>query len=120
MMSHDFWLNELLGQVRTIASREYQEQNWFRTDMKVGVNWVVEAYNVLFDDLTFDLFFGIYSKNFTPQQMTAWLELKSSLDSYDETQPQYPDERKVFEDPEWQRVREAAGRFVTVFERNQS
>jgi hypothetical protein len=115
MMSHDQWLNSLVTHARHIASREYQEQNWFRTDVPVGVNWVVEVYENL-DDLTFDLFFEMYSKEFTPAQLTAWVEFKSELEKYDKSLPQYPDVRHVFDDPGWQRVREAAARFVVAFE----
>jgi hypothetical protein len=120
MMSREQWLNALVAHARTIAGREYQLQNWFRADLKVGVNWVVELYNVLFDDLTFDLFFDTFSKGFTPRQKTAWVELRSSLEKYGQALPQFPDERAVFEDPEWQRIREVAAQFVREFEHDQS
>lgn len=115
MMSHDQWLSALVTQARQIASREFQKQNWFRKDMAVGVNWVVEAYESL-DDLTFDLFFETYSKDFTALQFTAWVGFKNELDKYGERLPKYPDVREVFEDPGWQCVREAAARFVEAFE----
>ena len=115
MMSHDQWLSALVTQARQIASREFQEQNWFRKDMAVGVNWVVEAYENL-DDLTFDLFFEKYSKEFTQSQLSAWVGFKNELDKYGEGLPNYPDVREVFDDPGWQRVREAAERFVEAFE----
>jgi len=115
MMSHDQWLNALVAHVRQIASRDYQERNWFRTDLRVGVNWVVEAYESL-DDLTFDLFFETYSKDFTSEQLSAWIEFKKEFEKYDKTLPQFPDVREVFEDPKWQRVREAAAQFVAAFE----
>ena len=115
MMSHDRWLSALVTYAKEVASREYQEQTWFRKDIPVGVNWVVEAYENL-DDLAFDLFFETYSKEFTAAQRAAWFEFKAELDKYGETLPKYPDARKVFDDPGWQRVREAAARYVEAFE----
>jgi len=41
---------------------------------------------------------------------------KYESEKYDETLSTYPDVRKVLDDPGWQRVREAAGRFVDAFE----
>lgn len=118
MMSHDQWLSALVKQAKQIASREFQEQNWFRKDIAVGVNWVIEAYENL-DDLTFDLFFETYSKDFTTSQLAAWVGFKNELDKYGERLPNYPDVREVFDDPGWQRVREAAARFVDAFEQKQ-
>ena len=77
MMSHDEWLSALVKHARQIASREYQERTWFRKDLPVEVNWVVEAYEVL-DDLTFDLFFEMYSKEFTASQVSAWVGSSTS------------------------------------------
>jgi hypothetical protein len=114
-MSHDEWLNALVTQARQIASREFQEQNWFREDIPVEVNWVNEAYENL-DDLTFDLFFERYSKEFTSDQLAAWVEFKDELERYGKALPKFPDVRQVFDDPGWQRVREAAARFVMAFE----
>jgi len=115
MMSHDQWLNALVTQVRQIASREFQEQNWFRKDIAPGVNWVVEAYENL-DDLTFDLFFEKYAKDFSASQLAAWVGFKNEFDRYGERLPKYPDVRNVFNDPGWQSIREAASRFVNAFE----
>ena len=117
MMSHDQWLSAIVAHAKRIANREYQEQNWFRKDVPVAVNWVVEVYENL-DDLTFDLFFEMYSKEFTAEQLTAWVEFKNELEEYDKTLPNYPDVRQVFDDPGWQRVREAAARFVAAFDRS--
>jgi hypothetical protein len=118
MMSHDEWLSALLEHARTIASREWQEQNWFRKDLHVDVKWVVEVYEGL-DDLTFDLFFKMYAEEFSSEQLAAWTEFKRELEKYGETLPQYPDERQVFEDPRWWRVRDAATHFVAAFEQKQ-
>ena len=87
----------------------------FARDLRAGVNWVVEAYESL-DDLTFDLFFEMYSKDFSSEKLSAWIEFKKELEKYDKTLPQFPDVREVFQDPNWQRVREAAARFVAAFE----
>ena len=115
-MSHDEWLSKLLRVAQQTASREYQEQNWFRTD--IGVIWPDEVYNDL-DDLAFDRFFEMYSKDFTPEQLTAWEEFKTQLEKYEKGMPKYPDAHTVVNDPSWQVVREAAARFVAAFEQKQ-
>ncbi len=117
MMSHDEWLSKLLETAQHTASREYQEQNWFRTD--IGVIWPDEVYHDL-DDLAFDLFFDTYSKDFTLDQLNAWNQFKRLLDEYEHKLPKYPDARKVFNDPDWQLVRDAAARFAAAFGQKRS
>jgi hypothetical protein len=117
MMQHDEWLRKLLIVAQQTASRDFQEQNWFRTD--IGVVWPDEVYNDL-DDLAFDLFFEMYSKGFTPVQLTAWKEFETRLEDYEKKMPKYPDARVVLDDPQWQVVREAAAKFVVAFEQKQT
>jgi hypothetical protein len=117
MMSHDEWLSKLLETAQHTASREYQEQNWFRTD--TGVIWPDEVYHDL-DDLAFDLFFDMYSKDFTPDQLNAWYQFKKLLEEYEKRMPKYPDAHRVFHDPDWQLVRDAAARFVMAFGQKRS
>jgi 8-oxo-dGTP pyrophosphatase MutT (NUDIX family) len=114
MMSHDQWLNSILEVARETASREFQEEAWLSG--RPSTSSPTEIYNQLFDDYTFDLFFETYSKNFTPDQLAAWTGFKLELDRYGEKFPEFPSERIVFEDPDWQKVRESAARFVSAFE----
>lgn len=118
MMTHEQWLNSILEVAREIASREFQEEAWLSG--RPSTSSPTEIYNQLFDDYTFDLFFQTYSKDFAPDQMAAWTEFKRELDKYGEKFPEFPNERVVFEDPDWQHVREAAGRFIAAFEQKQS
>lgn len=73
-------------------------------------------YNQLFDDFTFDLFYETYSKEFTQSQLVAWNEFDKQLESYGKKYDVFPNEQTVFDDPDWQLVREAAARFVAAFE----
>jgi hypothetical protein len=113
MMSYEQWLNALLTVAQHTASREYQENNWFRTD--IGVIWPDEVYNDL-DDLAFDLFFEKYAAGFNSEQVAAWNEFKTQLEKYGNKMPKYSDARTVFEDPDWQQIREAAAQFIAAFE----
>ena len=117
MMSHEKWLGRILEVARETASREFQEEAWLSG--RPSTSSPTEIYNQLFDDYTFDLFFETYSKDFTPDQTAAWTRFKYKLEKYGEKFPILPDERVVFEDPDWQLVREAAARFVVVFEQKQ-
>jgi len=57
----------------------------------------------------------MYSKAFTHEQLNAWNQFKKLLEEYEKEMPKYPDAHRVFEDPDWQLVRDAAARFVTAF-----
>lgn len=114
MMSHDQWLNSILEVARETASREFQQEAWLSG--RPSTSSPTEIYNQLFDDYTFDLFFRIYSKTFSPDQMVAWAGFKQELERFEEKFREFPDDGTVFEDPDWHKVREAAVRFVAVFE----
>jgi hypothetical protein len=114
MMNRDEWLARILCSVKHIASREFQERAWLDTGAEISSP--EEVYNELFDDYTIDLFFEKYACTLTPDQSAAWRELKSCMERYGEQMPTTPDPRKVLDDPEWQRVRESAVRFVAAFE----
>jgi hypothetical protein len=114
MMSREQWLNSILDVAREAASRKFQEEAWLSG--RPSTSSPTEIYNQLFDDYTFDLFFETYSKEFIPSQLMAWNDFKVELENYGDKFSEFPNERIVFEDPDWQRVREAASRFVKVFE----
>ena len=116
MMSREQWLGKILEVAKETASREFQEETWLSG--RPSTSSPTEIYNELFDDYTFDLFFETYSKDFTPDQTVAWTGFKRELDRYGNKFPEFPNERIVFEDPDWQLVREAAARFVAAFEQS--
>ena len=113
MMSYERWLNSILEVAKEAASREFQQEAWLSG--RPSTSSPTEIYNQLFDDYTFDLFYETYSKTFTPKQGTAWREFKNELESYGDKYNELPNERVVFDDPDWQSVREAAARFVAAF-----
>lgn len=113
MMSYEDWLERILGCARNIASRAHQEEAW-----KAGGDLVSspdEVYQALMEDCTPDLFFEIYGKSLSAQQVQCWHDLKSRLTSYYDRMPLYPDPARVLEDPEWDLVRQAAARLVLAF-----
>lgn len=113
-MSYERWLNSILEVAKETASREFQQEAW----LSGRPSWSspTEIYNQLFDDYTFDLFYESYSKSFTAKQNSTWIDFKNQLESYGNKYDEFPNERVVFEDPDWQLVREAAARFVAAFE----
>lgn len=114
MMPREQWLSSILDVARETASREFQEEAWLSG--RPSTSSPSEIYNQLFDDYTFDLFFETYSKDFTLSQLSAWSGFKLELEKFGDKFPEFPNERIVFEDPDWQRVREAAFQFVKIFE----
>ncbi len=114
MMSYEQWLSSILGRVRAIASKEYQEETW-----KAGGNLVSspdEVYQALMEDCTADVFFETYGETLTEEQMQCWSDLKTRLTSYYDKMSLYPDPAQVLTDPEWEVVRQAARRFVRAFD----
>ena len=114
MMSYEQWLNSILEVAKETASREFQQEAWLSG--RPSTSSPTEIYNQLFDDYTFDLFYETYSKDFTQQQLVAWNEFKQQLENYGKKYDEFPNEQTVFDDPEWQLVREVAARFVAAFE----
>jgi hypothetical protein len=114
MMSYEQWLNSILAVAKETASREFQREAWLSG--RPSTSSPTEIYNQLFDDYTFDLFYETYSKDFSAEQGNAWKEFKDQLESYGNKYDEFPNERVVFDDPDWQLVREAAARFAAVFE----
>jgi hypothetical protein len=113
MMSYEQWFSCILGSVRAIASKEYQEETW-----KAAGNLMSspdEVYLALMEDCTADLFFEKYGKNFTEEQMQCWSNLRARLTSYYDKMSLYPDPAQVLTDPEWEVVRQTARRFVRAF-----
>lgn len=118
MMSFEQWLNSILDVARETADRKFQEEAWLSG--RPSTSSPSEIYNQLFDDYTFDLFFEKYSKTFTVEEMTAWSEFKDELEKYLPKIQASVGEREVFDDPEWQKVRQAAAGFVVAFEQKQT
>ena len=116
-MSHEQWISSILDVARETADRKFQEEAWLSG--RPSTSSPGEIYCQLFDDYTFDLFFEMYSKTFTIKQMTAWSEFKDELEKYLPKIRASVSEREVFDDPEWQQVRQAAARFVAAFEQKQ-
>ena len=117
MMSREQWLNSILDVARETADRRFQEEAWLSG--RPSTSSPSEIYNQLFDDYSFDLFFEAYSEGFSPSQLSSWTEFKLELETFENKFPEFPNERIVFEDPDWQRVRQAATQFVAAFEQKQ-
>lgn len=114
MMSYEQWLGSILEVAREAASREFQEDAWLSG--RATTSSPSEIYSELFDDYSFDLFFQTYSHGFSSAQLAAWKRFKEQLEKYLPKIQQSLGDREVFEDPDWQTVREAAAGFVAAFE----
>jgi hypothetical protein len=113
MMSYEQWLSCILGRARAIASRAHQEETW-----KAGGDLVSspdEVYQALMEDCTADLFFETYGTTLTEEEMRCWRDLRTLLTSYYDKMSLYADPAQVLTDPEWELVRQAAGKFIQAF-----
>ena len=113
MMSYDEWLPRIIDAAQDIASREFQEVAWFPGGKVVSSP--DEAYQVLMEDFTFDLFFETYGQRFSPHQLRTADEFRSILKDYYDKLARHPDPQLVIDDPNWDSVRQAADRFVRAF-----
>jgi len=113
MMSYEEWLNCILNAAQDISSRAFQEEAW-KAEGNVASS-PDEVYQVLMEDCTPDLFFETYGQTLTEEQTQCWGDLQSRLTSYYDRMSLYPDPAQVLTDPEWELVRQAAGRFVRAF-----
>jgi hypothetical protein len=114
MMSYEQWLGSILEVARETASRHFQQEAWLSG--RPSTSSPTEIYNELFDDYSFDEFFKAHAERMTAQQKTAWLTFKDKLEKYLPKLQRGLNEREVFEDPDWELVRESAARFVEAFE----
>ena len=115
MMSYERWLNSILEVAKETASRDFQQEAWLSG--RPSTSSPTEIYCQLFDDYTFDLFYEMYSKDFTQRQLIAWSEFREQLERYENKYDEFPNEQTVFDDPDWQLVREVAARFVAALDR---
>jgi hypothetical protein len=113
MMSYEQWLGRIVEAARDIADREFQREAWFPGGKFVSSP--DEVYQVLMEDCTFDLFFQKYHGGFTEEQARSWSVLRSNLQQYYDSMPYPPDALRVLDDPDWDKVRRAAQRFVKAF-----
>jgi len=121
MISYEQRLKLIIEVAKEAASRDFQQEAWLSG--RPSASSPTEIYSQLFDDYNFDLFHEMYSKDFAPVESAAWTEFKDQLESYwkklasyKQMYAEFPNERFVFDDPDWQLVREAAARFVAAFE----
>jgi hypothetical protein len=67
------------------------------------------------EDFTADLFFETYGARFREDQLQTWQEFRTALERYFDKAPVKADLRVIFDDPEWDLVRQSAERFVHAF-----
>ena len=113
MMSYEEWRPRIIDAARHIASRDYQKEERFPGGR--GVSSPDEVYQLLIEDLTFDLFLQTHSHKLDIRQLQVANELRSILQEYYDNSPEHPDPKFVLDDPQWDLVRQAADRFVAAF-----
>ena len=77
-----------------------------------------EAYQVLMEECTFDLFLQTHGNRLIKEQLGTANELRAMLEDYYDAMPRHPDPSDVLRDPRWKLVRRAAQKFVRCFERS--
>jgi hypothetical protein len=113
MMSYEEWLRCIIDAAQNIASGRFQEVAWFPGG-KVRSS-PEEAYQVLMEDCTADLFFETYGASLTQAQLGAWQILRADLEKYYLQLPRHADPKNVLKDPQWDVVRRSAEAFVHAF-----
>lgn len=113
MMPYDQWFESILVAATDISSKSFQEEAWIVR--KSVVSSLDELYLTLMEDHTADLFFATYGARFRDDQIKTWQEFRTVLERYYDSVPVKADLRSVFQDPEWDKVRHSAERFVRAF-----
>lgn len=112
-MSVEAWLKSILEAALRIADRKAQEDAWLTSgERKSSPD---EVFQMLMEDSVPDEFFRKYSGNYSAAQLDTWHEFRTKLYRFYDKMPIKVSPKEVLADPEWDDVRQAAGRFVEAF-----
>jgi hypothetical protein len=111
MMDFAKWRHAVVDVASQIADAAFQERAWFGRSA-TEVSSPDELVCQLFDDLQFEQFLSKHASALGCDQEAAGRALVNLLNDYLAQHPEEFDTTSVFHDPEWQRIRDAAARFV--------
>jgi hypothetical protein len=113
VMDVNSWKRCILDVVHEIADKSYQEQAWFGIGDQISSP--EEVYCELFDDYIYDDFLMSSDIDMTDQQRMLGFQLKKIMDEYADSVDYLSDPKRVYDDPKWNDVREAARRLLNSF-----
>lgn len=112
-MKFDEWQNSILTCIRHIADESYQQASWFgKGDV---VSSPEEIFCELFDDYMFEDFLASNNPGISIVQKRLGLQLLEELNLYSDSEPEYLNPSKVFNDPAWRGIRKIAKKFIESF-----
>lgn len=111
-MDANSWRSCVLDVVRKIADDAYQREAWFGVGDQVSSP--EELYCELFDDYIYDDFLVSLDINMTNHQRELGILLKNMMNEYANGIDYLADPQKVYDDPKWNSVREAAREFFNM------
>lgn len=109
MIDPDFWKEQIKDIVLRISDKEYQYQQWF-VEMTDSSN-ADELFCQLYNDYSFDLFLQDKILNLTKRQLETGCKLQYLMDEYCKVTETRLSEEKVYNDPRWEEIRQAAKDF---------
>jgi len=112
-MKSETWKECVLDVVRRVADRSYQEKAWFGEGDSVSSP--EELICEIFDDYMYDEFLKSADIDMTPLQNQLGKELKAKLNEYSDSIGEFTDPEHVLGNPQWEKVRKAAEKFLDSF-----
>jgi hypothetical protein len=114
MMSYEYWIKQLLDVMKDVADREYQIRRWLAPDSKAWEH-PSELMNVIYDDLTFELFVEMRENRITAEQLLACKRFDRVATHWCDSTPAWPNLQETIDSPDWIKVREAAAALFHAF-----
>jgi hypothetical protein len=107
------WISNLLEVSKLIADRRMQEDKW------AAGTWSIwehpdEMVNTV-DDYVLDGFIEAFPAILSPEQKTSAQRLLDEVNHFCASSPDTLEPAELLSDPNWERVRQSAAKFVTAF-----
>ena len=108
------WLEIVKPTLRAFADRSYQERAWFNPGPKGPVSSPTELICNLLDDFSFHRTSQDPSFELSNAQRAACLRFAEMVRAYTRAHKGRFDDKAVIDDPEWEKIRVAAGDLLKI------
>jgi hypothetical protein len=112
-MNASSWKNAILDVIHRIADKPYQENSWFGIGKQVSSP--EELYCELFDDFMYNEFLESDDLSLTYHQRALGMMLRDAMNQYADSTDYLTDPVKVYNDPQWDKIRKLAKKFRDTF-----
>ena len=111
-MTLERWLEIVRPVIQDFSDRMFQERAWFNRGPEVSSP--TELISNLLDDFSFHKTSQTPSFNLSDEQRTACSHFAQMVRAYSHAHRGHLNEREVIDDPEWEKIRQAAAELLKV------